>query len=65
MVGIIFYSYAMAIDSVSTDPLTAVYPVLSMLGGRVLMKEKLSTAQYVCLLSIVAGSILVIADTLV
>lgn len=62
-VGIVFYSYAMAINSVSTDPLLAVYPVIVMLGGRVLMKEKLSKAQYLLLLGIVAGSILVIVDT--
>jgi len=62
-VGIVFYSYAMAINSVSTDPLLAVYPVLSMIGGRVFMKEKLSTPQYICLLSIIAGSVLVIVDT--
>lgn len=63
-IGIVFYSYAMAINSVSTDPLLAVYPVLVMIGGRVLMKEKVSTSQYICLLSIIAGSIMVIADTI-
>lgn len=61
--GIVFYSYAMAINSVSTDPLLAVYPILVMIGGRVIMKEKVSTAQYVFLLGIVAGSIMVVADT--
>lgn len=63
-VGIVFYSYAMAINSVSTDPLLAVYPVFVMIGGRVFMKEKVSKAQYVFLLGIVAGSILVVADTI-
>jgi drug/metabolite transporter (DMT)-like permease len=62
-VGIVFYSYAMAMNSVSTDPLIAVYPVFVMLGGRVLMKERVSAAQYAALLGIVAGSIMVIADT--
>lgn len=62
-VGIVFYSYAMAMNSVSTDPLLAVYPVFAMLGGRFLMKEKVSKAQYVFLLGIVAGSILVVVDT--
>ena len=61
--GIVFYSYAMAMNSVSTDPLVAVYPVLVMLGGRILMKEKVSTSQYVYLLGIIAGTILVIAGT--
>ncbi len=63
-IGIVFYSYAMAINSVSTDPLLAIYPVFVMIGGRVLMKEKISTPQYICLLSIIAGSILVVVDTI-
>ena len=62
-VGIVCYSYAMAINSVSTDPILAVYPVFVMIGGRVIMKEKVSTAQYLFLSGIVAGSIMVIADT--
>jgi len=62
--GIVFYSYAMAIDSVSTDPLLAAYPILVMIGGRVIMKEKVSIPQYLCLLSIIAGSIMVVADTM-
>ena len=62
-VGIVFYSYAMAINSVSTDPLLAVYPVFVMIGGRIFMKEKVSKQQYILLLGIVAGSVMVIADT--
>ena len=62
--GIVFYSYAMAIDSVSTDPLLAVYPICVMIGGRVIMKERVAASQYLCLLGIVAGSILVIMDTI-
>lgn len=63
-VGIVFYSYAMAINSVSTDPLLAVYPVFVMLGGRIFLKEKVSKSQYIFLLGIVAGSVLVVADTI-
>ncbi len=63
-VGIVFYSYAMAINSVSTDPILAAYPVLVMIGGRIFMKEKVSTLQYIFLLGIVAGSVMVIVDTL-
>ena len=62
-VGIVFYSYAMAMNSVSTDPLIAAYPVFVMLGGRFLMKEKLSAPQYPFLFGIIAGSILVVLDT--
>lgn len=63
-IGIVFYSYAMALNSVSTDPLIAVYPILVMIGGRVLMKEKVSAVQYVFLVGIVAGSVMVVAGTL-
>ena len=63
-VGIVFYSYAMAIDSVSTDSILAVYPVFVMIGGRLIMKERLSIRQYVCLLCIVAGSVLIIVDAM-
>ena len=63
-VGIVFYSYAMAINSVSTDPMLAVYPVFVMIGGRIFMKEKVSKAQYIFLLGIVAGSIMVVTDTI-
>lgn len=62
-IGIVFYSYAMAINSVSTDPLLAVYPVFVMIGGRLFMKEKVSRSQYIFLFGIVAGSVMVIADT--
>ena len=62
-IGIVFYSYAMAMNSVSTDPLLAAYPVFVMIGGRVIMKEKISPVQYVLLLGIVAGSVMVIAGT--
>lgn len=62
-IGIVFYSYAMSYNSVSTDPIIAVYPVFVMIGGRLIMREKLSAAQYIFLLGIVAGSIMVIADT--
>ena len=63
-VGIVCYSYAMAINSVSTDPLLALYPIFVMIGGHILMKEKVSKKQYIFLLGIVAGSVLVVVDTL-
>ncbi len=64
-VGIVFYSFAMAVDSVSTDPVLAIYPVFAMIGGRIFMKEKVSAIQYVSAVCIVLGSILVVADTIV
>ena len=63
-VGIVFYAYAMALNSVSTDPIIAVYPVIVMIGARIFMKEKVSALQYVLLLGVVAGSIMVVAGTL-
>ena len=62
-VGIVFYAYAMALNSVSTDPLIAVYPVFVMIGGRILMKERISFTQYVLLLGVIAGSVMVVAGT--
>lgn len=62
-VGIVFYSYAMAMNSISTDPLLALYPIFAMIGGRIFMKEKVSTAQYVFLVGIVVGSVLVVMGT--
>ena len=62
-VGIVFYSYAMAMNSVSTDPLIAVYPIFVMIGGRVIMKEKVGTKQVLLLLGIVTGSIMIVLDT--
>ena len=64
-IGIVFYSYAMAMDSVSTDPLVAVYPIFVMIGGRIFMKEKVSLNQYICLIGIITGSIMVIIDTVI
>ena len=61
--AICFYSYAMAFNSVSTDPMLAVYPVFVMIGGRIFMKEKVSKVQYIILSGIIAGSILVVLDT--
>ena len=64
-VGIVFYSYAMAINSVSTDPLLAIYPIFVMIGGHIFMKEKVSAAQYIYLIGIILGSILVVIGTII
>ncbi len=42
----------------------ATYPILVMLGGRVLMGERLGAAQYAPLPGIVSGSILIVAGTI-
>ena len=64
-VGIVFYSYAMAINLVSTDPLLAIYPIFVMIGGHIFMKEKVSTTQYIYLIGIILGSILVVIGTII
>lgn len=64
-IGIVFYSYAMAIDSVSTDPILAIYPMFAMIGGRIFMKEKVSPVQYVSIFLIIAGSVLVVTDAII
>lgn len=64
-IGIVFYSYAMAINSVSTDPLLAIYPIFVMIGGHIFMKEKVSTTQYIYLIGIILGSILVVIGTII
>ena len=61
-IAIVFYSCAMAVNSVSTDSVLAIYPVLVMFGGRIFMKERLERKQYIFLLGIVAGSVMVVAS---
>jgi drug/metabolite transporter (DMT)-like permease len=63
-VGIVLYSYAMAMNSISTDPLLALYPIFAMIGGRILLKEKVSRLQYMYLIGIVAGSVMVVVATM-
>lgn len=55
-IAIVFYSYAMALDSVATDPILAVYPMITVLLSRIVLKEKLSVKQYLCLALLLAGS---------
>lgn len=63
-VAIVFYSYAMAIDALLTDPILAAYPVLVMIGGRLFMKEKLGFRQYLCLIGVIGDSILIVLGTM-
>ncbi|MGN0115827.1 MAG: EamA family transporter [Acutalibacteraceae bacterium] len=59
-IAIVFYSYAMAIDSVATDPILAVYPVLTVLFSRIVLKETLSVKQYLCLALLLLGSVIIV-----
>lgn len=58
--GIVCYSYAMALDSVSTDPILAIYPMLTMFFAKIILKEKLSFAQYFCMILMVFGSVMMV-----
>ena len=58
-IGIVLYYFAMAINSVVTDGSLAAYPVLTMILGHIFLKEKLSWKQYVCLVLVVAGAVLI------
>ncbi|MGN1318621.1 MAG: EamA family transporter [Lachnospirales bacterium] len=50
----------MAIDSVATDPVLAVYPVLTVLLSRIFLKERLSLRQYICIAIILMGSVVIV-----
>lgn len=51
----VVYIYAMAMKPVLAAPIISSYCVVSMLLSRLIMKEKLCRAQYVCLGIVVAG----------
>lgn len=59
-IAIVFYSHAMALDSVATDPILAVYPMITVLLSRIILKEKLSVKQYLCLGLLLAGSVIIV-----
>ena len=50
----------MALDSVATDPILAVYPMITVLLSRIVLKEKLSAKQYLCLALLLAGSVIIV-----
>lgn len=59
-IAIVFYSYAMALDTVATDPILAVYPMITVLLSRIVLKETLSVKQYLCLGLLLAGSVIIV-----
>lgn len=58
--AIVFYAYAMAIDAVATDPILIAYPVVTIFLSKIILKEKLSLRQYLCLALILCGSIVIV-----
>ncbi len=57
-IGEVFYVYAMASKSVLAAPMVASYCIVSVILGRVILKEKLSKMQYLCIFSVIAGIVL-------
>ena len=56
--GQIFYVYAMTGRPIVAAPMVASYCIVSLLLGRLLLKEKLKIAQYVCVAAVVVGIVL-------
>lgn len=56
--GQIFYVFAMAGKPIVAAPMVASYCIVSLLLGRLLLKEKLKTAQYACVAAVVIGIVL-------
>ena len=53
--GQIFYVYAMASKPVLAAPMVASYCIISIILSRIILKEKLTKSQLVCVLGVVAG----------
>ncbi len=56
--GQIFYVFAMARNPVLSAPMIACYCIVSVILGRIVLKEKLKKSQYACVITVIAGVIL-------
>ena len=56
--GQVFYVYAMAAKPLLAAPMVASYCIVSVLLSRVLLKEKLTVSQYICVVAVVAGIVM-------
>ena len=56
--GQIFYVFAMARNPVLSAPMIACYCIVSVLLGRIILKEKLSKSQYACVIAVIIGIVL-------
>ena len=56
--GQVFYVFAMAGKPIVAAPMVASYCIVSLLLGRLLLKEKLRVAQYACVAAVVVGIVL-------
>ena len=57
--GQVFYVFAMSRNPVVAAPMVASYCVVSVLLGRLFLKEKLKAAQYACIFAVIAGIIVI------
>ncbi len=57
--GQVFYVLAMSRNPVIAAPMVASYCVVSVMLGRLLLKEKLKAAQYLCIFAVIAGIIII------
>ncbi len=56
--GQVFYVYAMASKPMLAAPMIASYCIISVILSRVFLKEKLRSSQYLCVLAVVVGIVL-------
>ncbi len=56
--GQIFYVYAMAAKPMLAAPMIASYCIVSVILSRIFLKEKLKNSQYLCVLAVMAGIVM-------
>ncbi|MCQ2513069.1 MAG: EamA family transporter [Lachnospiraceae bacterium] len=56
--GQVFYIYAMALNPVLAAPMVASYCILSVVLSRIFIKEKLRRSQYLCVVLVILGIII-------
>lgn len=56
--GQIFYVYAMAANPMLAAPMIGSYCIVSVILGRIFVKEKLKASQYACVFAVIAGIVI-------
>ncbi len=56
--GQVFYVFAMARNPILAAPMVAAYCIVSVLLSRLFLKEKLSPGQWICIITVIAGILL-------
>ncbi len=54
-VGQFTYVYAMSSEAIVAAPMVACYSIVSMILSRIFLKEKLTKAQYACIVVVMLG----------